>query len=66
MFGAGTVAESAPYHWRDGGSLPRSPLPMMAAYVPHRPSPRRRRSGNRRPGRRPGSPVRSYAATQAR
>lgn len=33
VFGAGTVAESAPYHWRDGGSLPRSPLPMMAAYV---------------------------------
>ncbi|MFF2849684.1 carph-isopro domain-containing protein [Streptomyces sp. NPDC058001] len=33
VFGAGTVAESAPYHWRDTGSLPRSPLPMMAAYV---------------------------------
>ncbi|BFO14023.1 hypothetical protein SHKM778_04110 [Streptomyces sp. KM77-8] len=33
VFGAGTVAESAPYHWRDAGSLPRSPLPMMAAYV---------------------------------
>ncbi|MBV2356423.1 transcriptional regulator [Streptomyces sp. J2-1] len=33
VFGAGTVAESAPYHWRDSGSLPRSPLPMMAAYV---------------------------------
>ncbi|GHJ40478.1 carph-isopro domain-containing protein [Streptomyces sp. TS71-3] len=33
VFGAGTVAESAPYHWRDAGSLPRSPLPAMAAYV---------------------------------
>ncbi|MFI2350995.1 carph-isopro domain-containing protein [Streptomyces sp. NPDC019443] len=33
VFGAGTVAESAPYHWRDAGSLPRSPLPTMAAYV---------------------------------
>ncbi|MDX3855405.1 carph-isopro domain-containing protein [Streptomyces sp. AK02-01A] len=33
VFGTGTVAESAPYHWRDAGSLPRSPLPMMAAYV---------------------------------
>ncbi|MFG2885442.1 carph-isopro domain-containing protein [Streptomyces sp. NPDC048297] len=33
VFGAGTTAESAPYHWRDAGSLPRSPLPMAAAYV---------------------------------
>ncbi|MCT2589838.1 transcriptional regulator [Streptomyces sp. N2-109] len=33
VFGAGTVAESAPYHWRNTGSLPRSPLPVMAAYV---------------------------------
>jgi hypothetical protein len=33
VFGAGTVAESAPYHWRNTGSLPRSPLPAMVAYV---------------------------------
>ncbi|GAB2917191.1 carph-isopro domain-containing protein [Streptomyces mayteni] len=33
VFGTGTVAESAPYHWRDAGALPRSPLPTMAAYV---------------------------------
>ncbi|MFH8472500.1 carph-isopro domain-containing protein [Streptomyces sp. NPDC018000] len=33
VFGTGTVAESAPYHWRDAGSLPRTPLPVMAAYV---------------------------------
>jgi hypothetical protein len=33
VFGAGTVAESAPYHWRDAGALRRPPLPMMAAYV---------------------------------
>lgn len=33
VFGVGTVAESAPYHWRDAGALPRSPLPAMAAYV---------------------------------
>jgi hypothetical protein len=33
VFGAGTVAESAPYHWRDAGALPRSPLPAMTAYV---------------------------------
>ncbi|MFI0724652.1 carph-isopro domain-containing protein, partial [Streptomyces sp. NPDC021224] len=33
VFGAGTAAESAPYHWRDAGALPRSPLPAMAAYV---------------------------------
>lgn len=32
-FGAGTVAESAPYHWRDHGSLPRSPLPTAVAHV---------------------------------
>ncbi|MFD4751838.1 carph-isopro domain-containing protein [Streptomyces sp. NPDC058426] len=33
VFGTGTVAESAPYHWRDAGALPRSPLPAMTAYV---------------------------------
>ncbi|MFE2426969.1 carph-isopro domain-containing protein [Streptomyces sp. NPDC059373] len=33
VFGTGTAAESAPYHWRDAGALPRSPLPAMAAYV---------------------------------
>ncbi|WP_406303709.1 transcriptional regulator [Streptomyces sp. NBC_00885] len=33
VFGVGTVAESAPYHWRDAGGVPRSPLPAMAAYV---------------------------------
>ncbi|MET9241293.1 carph-isopro domain-containing protein [Nonomuraea sp. NPDC003709] len=33
VFGPGTVAESAPYHWRDCASVPRSPLPMMTAYV---------------------------------
>jgi hypothetical protein len=33
VFGAGTAAESAPYHWRDSGALPRSPLPAMVAYV---------------------------------
>ncbi|MGB8944967.1 MAG: transcriptional regulator [Streptomyces sp.] len=33
VFGMGTVAETAPYHWRDTGGVPRSPLPAMAAYV---------------------------------
>ncbi|MGW4792723.1 carph-isopro domain-containing protein [Nonomuraea sp. NPDC004297] len=33
VFGPGTVAESAPYHWRDSARVPRSPLPMMTAYV---------------------------------
>ncbi|MCI2422899.1 hypothetical protein MOQ72_36290 [Saccharopolyspora sp. K220] len=34
VFGAGTVAESAPFQWRDAGVLPRrSPLPTMTAYV---------------------------------
>lgn len=32
-FGDGTVAGSAPYHWRDHGSLPRSPLPTAVAHV---------------------------------
>lgn len=33
VFGTGTVAETAPYHWRDDGRVPRSPLPTMTAYV---------------------------------
>ncbi len=32
-FGAGTVAETAPYHWRDQGRLPRAPLPTVVAHV---------------------------------
>jgi hypothetical protein len=33
MFGAGTVSETAPYHWRDHGRVPYAPLPALAAYV---------------------------------
>ncbi len=33
VFGAGTVAETAPYHWRDSGCIPRPPLPELAAWV---------------------------------
>ncbi len=33
VFGAGTVAETAPYHWRDGGRTPRAPLPTVTAWV---------------------------------
>ncbi|NDL61114.1 carph-isopro domain-containing protein [Phytoactinopolyspora mesophila] len=33
VFGSGTTSDTAPYHWRDTGALPRSPLPTMAAYV---------------------------------
>ncbi len=33
LFGAGTVAETAPYYWRDGDGLPRPPLPALTAYV---------------------------------
>src|SRR5439155_22176830 len=33
LFGPGTVAETAPYYWRDAGGLPRDPLPALAAYV---------------------------------
>ncbi len=33
LFGPGTVAETAPYYWRDTGGLPRDPLPALAAYV---------------------------------
>ncbi len=33
MAGPGTVAETAPYHWRDNGGVPREPLPALVAYV---------------------------------
>lgn len=32
-FGPGTLAETAPYHWRDAGRIPRPPLPALVAYV---------------------------------
>jgi hypothetical protein len=32
-FGAGTVAETAPYYWRDSGGTPRSPLPSLVAHA---------------------------------
>lgn len=32
-FGVGTTAETAPYHWRDSGAVPRSPLPAMTAHL---------------------------------
>ena len=33
LFGAGTVAATAPYHWRDAGRVPRPPLPTLTAWV---------------------------------
>jgi len=33
LVGSGTVAETAPYYWRDSGGVPREPLPSLAAYV---------------------------------
>jgi len=33
LFGAGTLAETAPYYWRDAGGIPRAPLPALTAYV---------------------------------
>jgi hypothetical protein len=33
IFGPGTTAETAPYHWRDAGGVPRVPLPALTAYV---------------------------------
>ncbi|MDG4766900.1 hypothetical protein O7632_22770 [Solwaraspora sp. WMMD406] len=33
LFGSGSLAETAPYHWRDSGGVPRPPLPALAAYV---------------------------------
>lgn len=33
VFGVGTVAETAPYHWRDAGRVPRPPLPALTAWV---------------------------------
>lgn len=33
VLGTGTVAQTAPYHWRDGGRTPRPPLPTVTAWV---------------------------------
>lgn len=33
VLGVGTVAETAPYHWRDAGRVPRPPLPVLTAWV---------------------------------
>jgi hypothetical protein len=33
LLGSGTVAATAPYHWRDAGGVPRAPLPALVAYV---------------------------------
>ena len=33
LFGPGTLAETAPYYWRDAGGIPRPPLPTLTAYV---------------------------------
>lgn len=33
LFGTGTVAATAPYHWRDAGRVPRPPLPTLTAWV---------------------------------
>src|SRR5262249_24461126 len=33
IFGAGTVAATAAYHWRDDGRAPRPPLPALVAWV---------------------------------
>ncbi len=33
LFGPGTLAETAPYHWRDAGGVPRAPVPALTAYV---------------------------------
>ena len=33
LFGAGTLAETAPYYWRDAGGVPRAPLKTLTAYI---------------------------------
>jgi len=33
LFGAGTVAATAPYHWRDDGRVPYAPVSAMAAHA---------------------------------
>ncbi|HEX3811768.1 MAG TPA: hypothetical protein VHX59_02910 [Mycobacteriales bacterium] len=33
LFGPGTVGETAAYHWRDEGRVPRPPLPALVAWV---------------------------------
>lgn len=54
-FGPGTVAETAPYHWRDAGRVPRSPLPALIAYVISRHLGRVVTAWDLWPGRIPGS-----------
>ncbi|MFI7449631.1 carph-isopro domain-containing protein [Nonomuraea sp. NPDC049714] len=57
VFGPGTVAESAPYHWRDSARVPRSPLPMMTAYVLSQEMGRVMTVGQLWQGRAPESPM---------
>ena len=33
VFGVGSVADTAPYHWRDSDCVPRPPLPQLTAWV---------------------------------
>lgn len=33
LFGPGTVADTAAYHWRDTARVPRPPLPALVAWV---------------------------------
>ncbi|MEV5496669.1 carph-isopro domain-containing protein [Nonomuraea fuscirosea] len=57
VFGPGTVADSAPYHWRDHARIPRSPLPMMTAYVLSQETGRVISVGELWQGRAPDSPM---------
>ncbi|MEU8393676.1 carph-isopro domain-containing protein [Nonomuraea sp. NPDC048892] len=57
VFGPGTVADSAPYHWRDHARVPRSPLPMMTAYVLSQETGRVISVGELWQGRAPDSPM---------
>ncbi|MFC5003295.1 carph-isopro domain-containing protein [Dactylosporangium cerinum] len=51
LLGAGSLAETAPYHWRDAGGVPRSPLPALTAYVVSRRLGRIVTAGDLWPGR---------------
>jgi hypothetical protein len=56
-FGTGTVAATAPYHWRDASRVPRQPLPALTAWVLSRELGRPVTVAELWQGRAPGAPL---------
>lgn len=62
-FGPGTVSATAPYSWRDNGSVPHAPLPALVAWVLSERLGRRVTTGDIWDHRVPGSPRLQLAST---